>query len=80
MDLLNWLSGKFSTILNAIFDILPKSPITFLSSNSSVTYYLSFVNWFVPIYLWMSILEAWLTAIAVYYVYQVILRWIKVIE
>ena len=28
----------------------------------------------------VAILEAWLSCVAVYYVYQVVLRWVKVIE
>ncbi|MCM1578135.1 MAG: hypothetical protein NC078_04970 [Ruminococcus sp.] len=80
MDFLEWLTSKFSEVSDAVFEVLPKSPISFLAANKNVTYYLSFVNWFVPVYLWISILEAWLSAIVVYYICQVILRWIKVIE
>lgn len=80
MDLLDWLSDNFSKIIDSIINSLPKSPIVFLSSNASISRILSYVNWFIPVYLWISILESWLVAIATYYIYQVILRWIKAIE
>ena len=38
------------------------------------------VNWFVPVNSFVSILETWLVAVGIYYVYQIVLRWIKVIE
>lgn len=38
------------------------------------------VNWFIPIGTFVSILEGWLVCVAVYYAYQIVLRWIKVIE
>lgn len=80
MDFLQWISEKFSKIADAIIDALPKSPISYLAENETVSKYLGYVNYFIPVYLWISILEGWLIAVVTYYVFQVILRWIKVIE
>ena len=80
MDLLNWITDNFQKIVDGIINALPKSPIVFLSTNPSISKVLSYVNWFIPIYLWISVLETWLIAIATYYIYQVILRWVKAIE
>lgn len=80
MDFLEWLSNSFKTILNNIINILPTSPIVFLTRNSTISKYISYVNWFIPVYLWISMLETWLVAVMVYYIVQVILRWIKVVE
>lgn len=80
MDILEWLSDKFSEIYNSIIDLLPGSPIVYLTSNPTITKYMSFVNWFFPVYLWISMLETWLVAVGIYYAVQVILRWIKVVE
>lgn len=80
MDLLNWITDNFQKIVDCIIKALPKSPIVFLSTNPSISKVLSYVNWFIPIYLWISVLETWLIAIATYYIYQVILRWVKAIE
>lgn len=80
MDFLEWISVKFSAIVDFVLNALPKSPIVYLTSNSTVSLYLSYVNFFIPVYLWISILESWLIAIAVFYVIRVILRWLKMSE
>lgn len=71
-----WLSGVFETILS----VLPDSPFQTLASNSAVGEVLGYVNYFIPINSFVSILELWLTAVAIYYVWQVILRWIRAIQ
>lgn len=80
MDFLEWLSGVFQNIANNILNILPTSPIVYLASDSTVSKYLGYVNFFIPVYLWISILESWLVAIAIYYAVRVILRWLKMSE
>jgi hypothetical protein len=77
MDFFNWICEGLESIYNSLLDILPKSPIVFLQENETVSEYLGYVNYFIPIYLWISILEAWLSAILVYYAFKLILRWIK---
>ena len=80
MDFLEWISGVFSNIVDRMLDLLPTSPIVYLQSNATVSLYLGYVNFFVPVYLWISILQSWLIAIAVFYVIRVILRWLKMAE
>ncbi len=69
--------------LMAILSLLPDSPFTFLyelGNNSAISKLLGMVNWFIPIYSFVAILESWLVCIGVYYVYQVVLRWLHAIE
>lgn len=80
MDLLEWLSARFSELADIILGYLPKSPFVYLARNDTVVTILSYVNWFIPIYTFISILESWLIAISCYYLLSVILRWLKVIE
>lgn len=80
MEFLEKLGSTVSDIGNQIIGILPKSPITYLQSVPEVNKYLGMVNWFIPIYTMIGLTEAWLTAIAIYYVLQAILRWAKIIE
>lgn len=80
MDLLSWLSDKFRDIADSIFEILPKSPIKYLATTPEIQKVIGYINWFCPIYLWISILEAWLVCVITYYALQIILRWIKVVE
>lgn len=76
------LSDALVDLAVSVIELFPASPFTVLDelSNSEVYEWLRMVNWFVPIGTFVSILEAWLTCVAVYYVYQIVLRWIKVIE
>lgn len=80
MDFFNWVSEFFSGIGDKIIDFLPGSPIVFLQSIPEVEKYLGMLNWFIPIYSMISITEAWLVVVLLYYVVQVVLRWVKVIE
>lgn len=80
MEFLEKLGETVSGIGNHIINILPKSPITYLESIPEVEKYLGMVNWFIPIYTMIGLTEAWLTAVAIYYVVQAVLRWAKIIE
>ncbi len=65
-----------------VVELFPASPFTVLDelANSEVYEWLQFLNWFVPVGTFVSILESWLVCVAAYYVYQIALRWVKVIE
>ena len=58
-----------------VVELFPASPFTVLDQigNSEVYEWLRMVNF-------VGILEGWLACVAAYYVYQVVLRWVKVIE
>lgn len=79
IDLINWIIKALGSVLSWIINLLPNSPFTILD-NSSVTQYLSGLSWFIPFQQIISILEAWLAAIVIYYLYSAIMRWIKVIS
>lgn len=79
------MDGLNSAIYNAIEGallFLPDSPFQFLQSmsNSVVYQWLKWVNWFIPINSFISIFSAWCSAILIWYVFQIILRWAKAIE
>lgn len=67
-----------------VLGLLPESPFTMildsLAPSGEIADWLGVVNWFVPIYSFVAILEVWLAAVAVYYVYQAVLRWLGAIE
>lgn len=66
-----------------VINLLPESPFVMLDDMLLNEYWgdlLGFVNWFIPFGTFISITETWLTGVAVYYVYQIALRWVKVIE
>lgn len=73
------LAGGLKTILS----FLPDSPLVFLdklTASGELLEWLGMVNWFVPVYTFVGIFEGWLGAVAIYYVYQVVLRWLNAIE
>lgn len=80
MDIFDKIGGTLSSLWDQIYEILPKSPIVYIESNPQVKEILGYLNWFIPIEMMISITESWLTVIVIYYILQIILRWIKVIE
>lgn len=67
-------------VLNAMLSFLPDSPFATYLDNTVVNKYLGYVNWFIPVADMIAIGQAWLIAIAVFYIYQALLRWVKAIE
>lgn len=80
MDFLEGLGETVSSIGDKIISILPKSPFTFLEATPAVKKVLGYLNWFFPIDTMIALTEFWLTAIIIYYAFQAILRWAKIIE
>ena len=80
MDFFNFLGDQFSDLGQTIVNSLPGSPIVWLQANSQIQQYLKWVNWFIPIYQMIPILETWLICVSVYVALQVFLRWAKVVE
>jgi len=76
------LSDALVSFAVGVIELFPASPFTVLDelSNSEVYEWLRMVNWFIPIGTFVGIFEGWLVCVAAYYVYQVVLRWVKVIE
>lgn len=78
MNTVNFLISGLGSILTTIMGVLPNTPFSALS-NSGVSQWLGGLAWIVPINGMLAIGEAWLTAIVVYYGYQVVMRWVKVV-
>lgn len=76
MDSFNSILDNF---LDKVIQLLPLSPFQQFLDDFRDMPYMSYVNWFVPIGGMIKVLAAWLSAIAVFYLYMIILRWIKLI-
>lgn len=74
------IKSFFKGLADAVIKLLPLSPFEKYIDALEELPYLSTLNWFVPIGGYIAILEAWLTAIAVYYLYMIVLRWVKAID
>lgn len=76
---LQFLINALGAVLSAIVSVLPKSPFQFVA-NSQFSDLLVKINYFIPIYEFISILELWVVAVGVYYLYSVVARWLKMID
>lgn len=77
LEFMTELLNKFASM---ILSVLPHSPIQIYLASFSELPYLGWLNWFFPVSACIKIGEAWLVAISLFYIYQVILRWVKVID
>lgn len=69
----------FLGLVALVLAFLPNSPFTTVAESISNVPYLQYLNWFFPVTEAIAVFEVWLTAVLVYYVYQAIMRWVKVI-
>ncbi|MDR0325038.1 MAG: hypothetical protein LBI19_02945 [Oscillospiraceae bacterium] len=81
-----WLQGAVNGLIDiaagladAIFWLLPTSPFAALELAFDSTL-LGHINYFLPVREALNILAAWGFAIAAWYLYQLILRWVKAIR
>jgi hypothetical protein len=77
--MLDTILGWLKSILGAVLFFLPDDPFMPFIEVMAGHELLGFLNWFIPIGTMVSIGGAWLIAIGVFYVYQAILRWVKVV-
>ena len=77
IDFMSTLLDKF---LEWVLALLPTSPFTeFINACSDIPY-LGWLNWFIPVGQMIAIGEAWLVAIGLFYMYSIVLRWIRAID
>ena len=79
VTIINGLIKIISSGLTWVIILLPNSPFQAFST-SSISEHLSALSWLVPVSSMITLGTAWLSAIGVYYIYKVALRWIKAIE
>lgn len=76
MDIFVKVFDKFADV---VLSLLPTSPFQKYIEMFSDLPYLDILNWFLPISSFVAIGSAWLGCITVYYLYSVVLRWLKII-
>lgn len=77
--MLEWFSGLIEKFGNYLKLVLPTSPFAPYIEKIGELPYLSWLNWFIPVRACLIIFSAWLTAVALFYLYSIILRWVKAI-
>jgi hypothetical protein len=79
VDLLQGVIDIFADIGEGIIDLLPGSPFQHFNEIAISDDILGFFAWLVPFPQIISLFNAWLAAIIVYYASKVILRWVKIL-
>lgn len=75
----DWICGFLSDCLEWVIDVLPDSPFNALDT-SAIEKYLGYINWFIPMDFILTTLTLWLVAVAGYYVWSVVLRFVKAVD
>lgn len=78
--MLDWFLELIQKFGQTILSVLPKSPIKEILSSVGKPDWLGYLNWFIPVNAIISMLVIFLSAISIYYLYQIILRWVKAID
>lgn len=82
MDLSGIFDGLGQAIENALewlVNLLPDSPFKLLDS-TPIQPYLKWINWVIPFDFIIDTLSLWLVAVAGYYVWSVVLRFINAVD
>ncbi|MCH1981787.1 hypothetical protein MCG98_04280 [Ruminococcus sp. OA3] len=66
--------------LDWVLKLLPTSPFSAFLDSLEALPYLGYLNYFIPVGMFLKIGSAWLVAIGFFYLYSIILRWIRAIE
>lgn len=74
------MKNLLDRFLQAVLSLFPLSPFREVIDELGSLPYLGYINWFVPIGDFVRIGTIWLAAIAAYYAWSIIARWIKLIS
>lgn len=77
--MLAFFSEMMTAFAAVLAKVLPASPFQQYIQAFSKLPYLSWLNWFLPIAAFVKIGAAWLACIAVFYIYSIVMRWVKMI-
>lgn len=77
--MLAWMQELIAKFGIMLMSVLPTSPFQKFLSDFSGLPYLGILNWFIPVGSFVKIGMVWLSAITVFYLYSVIMRWVKLI-
>lgn len=77
--LLDFFKAIFNQLYVWLMSFLPNSPFQALILSIGAIPYLKIFNWFIPVAEVLAIMETWLIAVGIYYLYQAIMRYIHLI-
>ena len=77
--MLDWMTQLINKFGDFLVSVLPVSPFQKFLAQVGGLPYLGYLNWFIPVGTFIKIGEAWLGAIALFYLYSIVMRWVKMI-
>lgn len=78
-DLINWMINLISEFGSVLIQLLPRSPFADWIDSFQVEQFVGILNWFVPVGQMVSVFSLWLVAVGLFYLYSILMRWIKMI-
>ena len=69
----------FEAFGEKLLQLLPLSPFTQFIDQFRNLPFLGYLNWFFPVGDCLGVMAAWLTAVGLFYLYSILMRWLKVI-
>lgn len=69
----------FNAFKDALLSVLPLSPFTQFIEQFRSLPFLGYLNWFFPVGDCLAVMGVWLTAVGLFYLYSIVMRWLKVI-
>lgn len=75
-DLLSWIQTKGEFLVG----FLPRSPFRSIIDRLGEIPYIDTISWFIPIDEIILLLMYWTTAIGLFYIYMIVLRWVKAVN
>ena len=82
-SIIDWMDSLVEKFWDKILDFLPGDPFTeyiYQLKYGTISQYLGYINYFFPVKFLFMALGSFLSCLAVYYIYSIILRWIKAID
>lgn len=76
--IVNWFINGIASALSAVLSLLPSDPLSQVDW-SAVAPYLGTVNYFIPVGAIVTLLGSYLVAVALWYLYRWVLRFIRFI-
>lgn len=77
--MLSWFRELFSEFASWLLSVLPHSPFSDFIDVLSDIPYLGYLNWFIPVESILTVFSIYLGAVASFYIYSIIARWVKMI-
>ena len=69
----------FNSLKDTIVSVLPLSPFQEFISQFRSLPYLGWLNWFFPVGDCLTVMAVWLGAVGLFYLYSIVMRWLKMI-